>query len=74
MQDRHVDQVMNVIRQVLNISNMPEAADRLRAKLQALNLKRGPEPSGLGKKRSSIDVDSKGKDIRKELCSTIRGG
>ena len=30
MQDRHVDQVMNVIRQVLNISNMPEAADRLR--------------------------------------------
>ena len=51
MQDRHVDQVMNVIRQVLNISNMPEAADRLRGKLQALNLKRGPEPSGLGKKR-----------------------
>ena len=35
MQDRHVDQVMNVIRQVLNISNMPEAADRLRAKLQS---------------------------------------
>ena len=53
MQDRHVDQVMNIIRQVLNISSMPEASSRLRTKLKSLNLKRGPEPNGLGRKRDS---------------------
>ena len=70
MQDRHVDQVMNVIRQVLNISNMPEAADRLRAKLQAKFEE--ARTSGLGKECNRCGFKRQGHS--QGLCGTIRRG